>query len=195
MSDFVESIKLVGGITGLTSFAWNIWTALRAYLTLTMRVELPTTGKLALVKTTVANSGVTSKVISYSAVLIAPESVPLAEAIARICDRESISTSARANDKPLIKLYRNRAHTLRQNGGCTLIPLRELYEEQRVVGPGETLTHICSLDISQLRPGTSYSVRYFVFVSYAGFYVRWRFTGDGFTIPPNSDPAATKNGP
>ena len=81
-----------------------------------------------------------------------------------------------------MRLFDCSANSIQHEGGCTLIPLKELYELQNMVGPGETVSSASSVSLSFIQPEVTCLVRYLVFISYAGIYVRWRFTTDAFRI-------------
>ena len=149
-----------------------------------MEVRLPATGGDPVVKVSVSNSGLTSKMISYSALLITPEEVSLAEAgVRRLCKQDAGQAKSREKDHPLMRLFRFSATSVQHEGGCTLIPLKELYEDQNMVGPGEIIACACSVDLSRFRASSTCAVRYLIFISYFGLYVRWRFTADAVRVP------------
>jgi hypothetical protein len=51
-----------------------------------------------------------------------------------------------------------------------------------MVGPSESVGHVCSLDVSEFQPDATHIVRFLVFISYASVYLRWRFTADALRI-------------
>jgi hypothetical protein len=178
MVDFTEAFKLIGAAAGVAAFAWNIWTPLRSYLALTMDVRKPDGGE-AIVKVTVANSGLLSKLISYAVLTVTPESLTLADGInALLGSSPSSPKAAPLQSSAIARLFREAGDERRYGTESAILPLNELYGDQAMVGPGETVTHACSINLANLKPETVYVVRFFVFILYGGFYLRWRFTSD-----------------
>jgi hypothetical protein len=179
MVDFTEAFKLIGAAAGVAAFAWNFWTPLRSYLVLTMDVRKPD-GSEAIVKVTVANSGLLSKLISYAVLTVTPESLPLADAINGVLGSPPSSPGGEpvVQSSAIARLFRDAGDQRRYGTESAILPLNELYGDQAMVGPGETVTYACSINLANLKPETVYVVRFFVFVLYAGFYLRWRFTSD-----------------
>lgn len=185
MNQFTEVLKIVGAVLGLLAFVWNVWTFLRSYLVLGLELRKPDVGDV-IVKMTVANSGVTSKVISYAALLVSPENLSLADAVGNLLGQASLGPPASRNQpNALTRLFRGGGDKRRCSQGCILIPLKELFNEQAMVGPGESISHACSLHASGLMPNTTYIVRFLVFVSYVRIFIRWRFTTDALRISPS----------
>jgi hypothetical protein len=185
-ADTLDALKVLGGITALLTF---LWTALRNYLVLGMEIRKPEPGDVVdpVIKVSLTNSGPKSKFISYAVLLISPDDVPLQEAITRITGKET----APGDTRSVRSLYLKDRHSRVEKGGCVLIPLKELYANQHMVGPGEAVSHALSVNSKQwqCQRGVTYLVRFFVFVSYGrDLYVRWRFTADAFRValPANS---------
>ncbi len=182
MSGFTEVLKLVGAGLGLVAFVWNVWITLRSYLTLTLEVRKPEGGEV-IIKVSVANPGLASKMISYAVLLITPEKMSLSDAITQLFDQVSSEPArSRNGDKALARLFRHGGDARYKVQGCALIPLKELYQEQAMVGPSESVGYVCSVNVSEFQPDVTHIVRFLVFISYAGVYLRWRFTADALRI-------------
>jgi len=178
MTDLAETFKFVGAAAGVASFVWNAWTPLRSYLVLTMDIRKPEGGE-AIVKLSVENSGLTSKLISYAALTVTPEATSLADALDDLLGHQPISAAKGTKQQDtFLRLFRHAGTQPRYARQGAIIPLNELYQDQAMVGPGEKIGYACSLDLSKLRAETTYVVRFYIFVLYARFFLRWRFTAD-----------------
>lgn len=181
----LQSFQLVGAILGVIAFVWNVWKSVRAYLVLSLDVRTPADGGDPILRVSTANSGVTSKMISYAVVVATPENLALSDAVERLLAMPLPGSSvAKRRQAAMWALFRDAGGETRYVEGCALIPLPELYGDQAMVGPGETVSYALSLHREKLRPGETYVVRFLVFVLYFGFYLRWRFTADALRIPP-----------
>ena len=178
-TDAADALKLVGGILGVVSFSWNVWSAMRSYLKLEITVKNLGPAS-AVAKISVTNSAFTSKQISYAALILSGEQMTLAEAATMLLDEKAGSGDY---SRALVHLYKKAGEAPLMQNGCGLIPLRELYKDQEMVGPGETVSHVCGLDLSSFPAGSLQIVRFIVFVSYFGQYLRWRYTSDALMVP------------
>lgn len=177
----VDALTVFGAILGAIAFGWNFWTALRAYLLLNVEVK-EVAGGQAVIKVSAANSGVTSKAITYAALFITPEDMSISEAVDQITKAEGNTIPRNSVDASLARISKHKGGRL-YSEDCVLIPLDELFHEQAMVGPGETIVHACSLPISRLKPATTYIVRFLVYVWYFNIFLRWRFTADALRTP------------
>jgi hypothetical protein len=143
-----------------------------------MDIRKPEGGE-AIVKLSVENSGLTSKLISYAALTVSPESASLADAIDDLLGQQplSIDKGTKRQDT-LLRLFHHAGNQPRYVRQSAIIPIYELYQDQAMVGPGEKISYACSLDLSKLRAETTYLVRFYVFVLYARLFLRWRFIAD-----------------
>jgi hypothetical protein len=184
MTDFTESFKIIGAAAGVAAFVWNVWTPLRSYLVLTMEIRKPE-GSEAIVKVSVANPGISAKLISYAALTVTPESSSVTHTLDDLLGPKSC---ANGGTSTFARLFREGGHESRYGTDCAILPLRELYHGQAMVGPGETVSYACSVNFANLKPETTYIIRFFVFILYAGFYLRWRFTADGvrYSVPKSN---------
>jgi hypothetical protein len=186
----LQFFQLVGAILGVIAFVWNVWKSVRAYLVLSLDIRTPTDGGDPILRVSTANSGVTSKLISYAVVVATPENLALSDAVERLLAKPlSGSSGVRRQQSAMFALFRDAGGETRYVDGCALIPLREMYGDQAMVGPGETVSYAFSLNKTKLRPGETYVVRFLVLVHYFGSYLRWRFTADALRIP--AAPAST----
>jgi hypothetical protein len=174
-----DALKLIGAILGIFSFSWNVWSALRSYLKLDIAIS-NFNANSAVAKVSVTNSAFTSKQISFAALIISSERLTLVEAASRL---DVSNTKHHGDSRGLVHLYKTAAETPLVREDCRLVPLRELYKEQAMVGPGETVSHVCPLDLSTFARGSIQVVRFIVFVSYFGLYLRWRYTSDALMVP------------
>jgi hypothetical protein len=187
MMSGTEILKLVGSILGVVAFVWNVWTSARSYLVLTMEIRNPADAAGPILRVTAANSGVVSKMISYAVVLIAPESMVLADALEKILgEKLTSSTGLRRRRNAVVRMFRNAGDTARYSGDCALLPLPEMYRDQAMVGPGEIVSYAFSIDGSKLKANETYIARFLVFILYPGSFLRWRFTADAFRMSSNS---------
>lgn len=177
MTAFIDAFKLVGAALGLAAFIWNLWSVLRSYLVLGLELREVEPGEL-IVKVSATNSSLTTKMISYAALLVTPEAVSISGAVERLLSQTPSGSSNRSNS--VLRLFHDGGDERRHASNCVFIPLSELYTEQRRVGPGESVSYARSVDLSQLLVNTTHTVRFFVFISYAGVFIRWRITADAF---------------
>ena len=179
-----ETLKAVGALLGLIAFMWNVWAAVRSYLLLGLEVR-KSEDEEQIVRVSVTNAGLTSKMISYAGLLITLENMSVGEAVHRLLGPSADKSSRPSNSRnELIRLFKRGSDAPQYEQDCAMLPLIELYQEQAMVGPGEAVSYICSVDSHKLRPGVTYVVRFIVFISYARIFLRWRFTADSLRIAP-----------
>jgi hypothetical protein len=188
MSHVTAVLTVSGALLGVVAFFWQIWSALRSWLILGMEIRNPGSGDV-IVRVTVSNSGLSSKMISFAGLILSPQEVTLREAAARLAS-QSLS-QGNGPTHPLVSLFRSGRGRLIHSGNCVLIPLRDLYEDQSMVGPGEVLSYALSLNRSTLPDAAVVVIRFIVFISYMGIYIRWRYTSDALAVP-RSQPEEAK---
>ncbi|MBP6024071.1 hypothetical protein [Ferruginibacter sp.] len=156
-SNMVETIKLIGAFAGLTALGLKIFEEVMGYIQI--KVSSSYLNDAYLINTEVENSSKWSrKKIDNAFLIISPENTNILKTGARITLNLNPTNTIRSTND-----FKNFTSDLPiyLSGGYAFIPLDFYYSENIAIGD-EKLTYSCSIDRSQLQPG-SYSVRFYVF--------------------------------
>jgi hypothetical protein len=157
MNNFIEGIKLFGGMAGLFTLGWKILEEFKTYLRL--KVEVSFDNKRYTVLTEIENNNkLKNKKIENAFLLISPEKSDLISIGKAVAENLQISQKITStnnfeylrSDKPLYL-----------NNKIAFIPLNFYYAENIAIGD-EKLTYRCSIDANQLEKGI-YSIRFYIF--------------------------------
>lgn len=187
----IEALKLIGAITGIVAFGWQIWDKLLSHLHIAMAVELR--GQAQTASLTIENKGNKAKRIHYAGLLIGPDGETLAEAAAGVlppaAEEPAKGTAlapmlARFTAHPLAVLFARRpAAVLAAGGSRAWIPVPAYYEDQARFG-NEIVRERVLLDPHLAgAAGPVLKVRFIVFVRYSPGILRWRVTSDLAQVP------------
>ncbi len=161
MDDFLDFIKLIGGILGIITFIWKINDLYKSYLQIFIEFDEDSTGEMSL-KTTIINKSNKAKNIKNAFIIVSPEDSSVIDVANKIIsfyekDKKSTKEFRYTNEFEKLKF----ATTAYVNNEIIYIPLSFYFSENVHIGD-ENLTYRTSLEKMKLNDGI-YSARFFIF--------------------------------
>ena len=163
MDEFLDYVKIIGGILGIIAFFWKVIDSLNSYLQISIKIEEDKNGELS-IRTAISNKSVLPKDIKNAFVIISPENesvVKSAEIIRTTFSKEITNHIDKqftcTNDFEVLKI--NEPKYL--DNMYAYIPLSFYFLENVSIGD-ENLSYRASINKKELNSGI-YSARLFIF--------------------------------
>jgi hypothetical protein len=156
-SNILETIKLIGGLAGLTALGFKIFEEMNGYLKI--KIEANNENDRCYVRTEIENTSKWSrKNIDNAFIIVSPGNGDLIESGQLIA--QCLGIKARIeNTNDFGKLISSQSIYYKEQ--YAFIPLDFYYSENIAIGD-EKLTYCCSIDNTQLQVGC-YSVRFYIY--------------------------------